>query len=175
MYIPIVTEKLYPVKVIIFEKRAGGYMPYFDRAKRKKDKSGTDEYYLRKRKVSIRPAEYGKLMENKKGIYMLLYAPSAREYRQLEVNDKGVTVLDEDMAHFYARSLEDTYKRFEAKKGMWEKWIPMLSIIFVAVAICIILFGLGTYMSSVVAQISGAAAMMRDATNTLAGAIQGLG
>ena len=71
----------YPVKVVIFEKRAGGFRIRIDKAMRIRKPTGEEHYKLHKSQDQLIPPEYTYISPNN---WIVLYSPTAGAYAPIE-------------------------------------------------------------------------------------------
>jgi hypothetical protein len=176
----------FPVNTIIFYKRRNGFSIGFDRAKRVIEKGTNRMYYkLSKSKAIIKPADFGKIIESKAGLYSVLYAPTADEYAPITIDSKvgeidfcpdcraklterkalipttlvegELKVLNEDMKFWFANTFARLYERFQTKKSWIEKYMTLMAIPILSITIAIILYAAAGYLGNVAIQLQNVA------------------
>lgn len=176
----------FPITAIIFVKRKDGYSITFDRAKRIIQKGTSRVYYkLKDAKAVIRPADFGRVIESRKGLFSVLYAPSADEYKSIDVNGiskevdicqacrekfeaknmvvpmrveaGNLSVMDEDMKFWFANNVMRAYERFRQKGDFLQRYMPVIAIALLGISIAIILYSSSGLLINVVDKLQGVA------------------
>ena len=168
----ILMKKWYPVKVMLFEKRAGGYTIRFDRAGRL-GKKGQIFYRLKKLKKNTKPSAYDYIMQTGKGLFLMLWSPGPDEFYPMKISEKNpsgteLDVLDEDMKFWYAQNIKMAYERAQ-KKGFIEVYWPVISVMIVVLSILLIIFSMPEYTKLAMSPINDAARNIMSAKEALSG------
>ena len=151
----IVTGK-YPIKVIVFEKRANGFVIKNCKAGRVKNaNSGVWEYKMKIPKFPFggetkvtKPQEYENIYMDQKGKPILFvysdgkdqYVPCGIETFE-EMLQAKVKVLDEDLRQFQVHSYRDSDTRYRGKADLWAKYGNVITMAILAISIMLIFYG----------------------------------
>ncbi len=164
----------YPVQVDIIEQRAGSVMVKKGRAARIQKKNGFCYYEIKlgllKKPIRTKPVRYEHLYVTKGGYKTYLYSPSPDQYipLQLDVKKAEIKAIDEDLRLFLVDSIIDSNIRF--KPLTWfHKYFPILSIVFTAVAIAIIMFASAEMLQTAGGTVSSAANILTSTQQMLTG------
>lgn len=80
----ITADKRYPISVIVLAKRKDGVSAYYTKGGRFRERStGKAFYRLKGSPHSIKPADFGNLIETRNGLWAMLYQPSTEEFAAL--------------------------------------------------------------------------------------------
>jgi hypothetical protein len=150
----ILTGK-YPIKVIVFERRANGFIIKNAKAGRIKNKnSGIFEYKMKltgglmgETKVT-KPQKYENIYMDVKGKPILfcysdgkdIFVPCGIETFKEMLSCK-IKVLDEDMTAFQVHSYRDSDTRYKGKVDFWDKYGGVITIAVIAISIMLIFYG----------------------------------
>jgi hypothetical protein len=145
----------YPIKVIVFEKRANGFIIKNAKAGRIKNKnSGIFEYKMKlsngilgETKVT-KPQKYENLYMDVKGKPILfcysdgkdIFVPCGIETFKEMLSCK-IKVLDEDMTAFQVHSYRDSDTRYKGKIDFWDKYGGVITIGVIAISILLVFYG----------------------------------
>jgi len=126
----------FPVKVIIWEKRAGTVIPRWDRARRFKTKDGEYYYELAKTKKDTKPIRYDYVYPCGKGLLLNLYSPSPYEYHPIKFSEVEKNLVP-SVDPFYINWLVNENKKAVIKWRKKSTWDVLLPIIPVAIVVII--------------------------------------
>ena len=121
---------LYPVTVLIRERRGNSFILKRDRAKRIKQKTGEESYKLWKAKKTIEPPkfEHYEITPNGKPV-LELYLPTSDDYRPINFNELPKITVEDKAARFW---FVQEHKKIREKyfKATWmERYAPYISMI----------------------------------------------
>lgn len=181
----------YDINVIILSKRAGGTLKMFpDKGAYIKDKDGIVSTFrlLKNRKARIVPPPYELLIPAKRGNFLILYQLNEEEFVPVDIDLKKVKVMAEDengnatlmevdlepmpsdvklwMASMF-RQIKQTY----GNESVWEKMLPIVTILIVGVLCILLVYFTVTNMGDFAASISQQA----KAVSELASAVRSAG
>ena len=171
----------YPVKAIIFEKRANGFIIKYGKAGRLKNKnSGVWEYrmklpkgFLGETKVT-KPQKYENLYTDVKGKPVLFcysdgkdqYVPCGIETFKDMLTAK-IKVLDEDLCQFQVHSYRDSDQRYKGAQDFWMKYGGIISVVILAIAIMMIFYSSQYLFNNIATQNAESASILNTLQNTM--------
>ena len=144
----------YPIKVIIFEKRANGFIIKNGKAGRLKNKaSGVWEYrmklpkgFMSETKVT-KPQKYENIYTDEKGkSYLFVYSDGKDQYVPCgietfkEMLGARIKVLDEDLCQFQVHSYRDSDQRYKGTMDIWAKYGNVITLAVLAISIMLIFY-----------------------------------
>ena len=150
----VVVVAKYPIKVIIFEKRANGFTVKYGKAGRIKNKtSGVWEYKMNLPKFPLgekkvtKPQEYENIYMDSKGKPILFvysdgkdqYVPCGIETFEDMLQAK-VKVLDEDLRQFQVYSYRDSETKYKGQQDFWQKYGGVITLAVLAISILLIFY-----------------------------------
>jgi hypothetical protein len=130
----------WPVKVTIFEKRRNTYVPIEDKARMTIEK-GKRYYELKKKGVKIKPVKLDDLYyvggENK----LYLINPRRDVFLPMRIDDKtcDIKIVDEDVRFWNLLQEQEALTKYQ-EKSFVEKYMPIIMVFVLAIALSIILF-----------------------------------
>lgn len=142
------------VKVVIFEKRANGFVIKYAKAGRIKNKqSGVYEYRIKIPKFPLgetkitKPQKFENIYMDAKGKATLfvysdgkdIYTPLGIEFFTDMLKSK-VKVLDEDMTQFQVHSYRDNESRYKGQVDFWQKYGGVITLAVLAICIMLIFY-----------------------------------
>jgi len=143
--------KPWPVKVTIFEKRRTGYIPIDDKARMVNEK-GKRYYQLKKKNVKIAPMDLKHLDYVSGKNRLFLVSPKRDVYLPLRINDLvivedetgeekygEVRIIDEDIRFWDRLQQKEAMVKYTEKSTI-EKFMPIILIFSVAIALAIIFY-----------------------------------
>jgi hypothetical protein len=165
----LTSEKAFPIKVMIFERRASGHAIVFDRARRVKgQQEGINAYLLKDRRAHTKPIDFKYLYTGRKGqIYLFLNMPQANEYHPIHMKDAELITSPENAKYWYAVQLRRNHERWTKKSG-WEKFMPIAMPIAVGFIIVFMLYVFLVQMGGVMGQIGGISNSLGEVTQQVA-------
>ena len=154
--VAIIVSGKYPIKVVIFEKRANGFIIKNAKAGRVKNPgSGIFEYKMKLPKFPFggetkvtKPQKYENIYMDIKGKPILFcysdgkdqYVPCGIEMFEEMLNCK-IKVLDEDLCQFQVHSYRDSDQRYKGTQDLWAKYGNVITIAVLAISIMLIFYG----------------------------------
>ena len=154
--IAMIVSGKYPIKVVVFEKRANGFIIKNCKAGRVKNpNSGVYEYKMKIPKFpfggetkTTKPQEYENIYMDQKGKPILfVYSDGKDQYVPCgiemfaEMLQCKVKVLDEDLRQFQVHSYRDSDIRYKGKSDIWAKYGNVITLGVLAVSILLIFYG----------------------------------
>ena len=154
--IAMIVSGKYPIKVVVFEKRANGFIIKNCKAGRVKNpNSGVYEYKMKIPKFpfggetkTTKPQEYENIYMDQKGKPILfVYSDGKDQYVPCgiemfaEMLQCEVKVLDEDLRQFQVHSYRDSDIRYKGKSDIWAKYGNVITLGVLAVSILLIFYG----------------------------------
>ena len=160
----------YPVKCVIISPRSDGFRVSFDKAGRKRDRrTGHEWYRLKKARKNIKPVAFKNITAQN---YAVLCHAASGDYIPMDVNFAGnphLKVLDEDMKQWLITQQQRIALRFQTKKNLLDKLLPVILVALFGVAIMLIFIGYGEMMKVIMGEANEFAAIMKQITEALAG------
>jgi hypothetical protein len=150
----LIVSGRFNVKVVIFEKRANGFIVKYGKAGRIKNKqSGVFEYKLKLPKFPLgetkvtKPQKYENIYMDDGGKAVLflysdgkdIYTPLSAEFFA-DLTKSKIKTLDEDMTQFQVHSYRDTEGRYKGQADFWDKYGGVITIAVLAIAILIVFY-----------------------------------
>jgi hypothetical protein len=172
----------YPIKVIIFEKRANGFIIKNGKAGRLKNKaSGVWEYrmklpkgFMSETKVT-KPQKYENIYTDEKGkSYLFVYSDGKDQYVPCGIETfKGmlearIKVLDEDLCQFQVHSYRDSDQRYKGTMDIWAKYGNVITLAVLAICIMLIFYSSQYLYAGVAEQNAQSANILSQLTQNLA-------
>lgn len=142
------------VKVVIFEKRANGFIIKHAKAGRIKNKqSGVYEYKIKIPKFPLgetkttKPQKFENVyMDNKGKAVLFVYSDGKDIYTPLGLDfftdmlKSKIKVLDEDMTQFQVHSYRDSDTRYKGQQDFWQKYSGVITLAVLAICIMLIFY-----------------------------------
>ena len=153
----------YPINVIIWEKRANGFLVKKAKAGRIKNKdSGVYEYKMQLpkfpfgEKKATKPQAYENIYMDDKGKPILFvysdgkdqYVPCGIETFEGMLSTK-IKVLDEDLCQFQVHSYRDSETKYKSKQDFWMKWGGVVTVAVTGVALMLVFYGAGQLYANI--------------------------
>ena len=79
--------KKFPIKIIIFEKRANHEFIFYDKGRREFKKTGEVRFFLKKKDCEIKPPDYDFIYQTNKGNILFLESPEPKVYIPLKKDE----------------------------------------------------------------------------------------
>lgn len=134
------------INVIIRVPRQNGSEIFFDKAIRKRDKkTGKEFYYLKRSKRNAPAMAFQELTRTNRGVFAELYSPAPGEYHEVTFEKGNVKAMRTEQKNFYVDQIKHSYERWQNKKGVLDKLMPVLMIAMFAFAIILIFWGFSRY------------------------------
>lgn len=133
----------WPVDVTIYNKRGKNFYVEYDRGKRIRKPTGEHVFRLKKKKRNINPPSYDYLAIAKNGKnHLILFSPNPNEYHPISITELEELQLkpfiSPDTEQFITNELKEK-NRIWKTNTFFDKYAPLITIIFVAVAVMILL------------------------------------
>jgi len=171
----------YNIKVVIFEKRANGFVVKYGKAGRSKNKSsGVWEYRMRLPKFPMgeikvtKPQKYENIYMDEKGKPILFcYSDGKDQYVPCGIDTfeemlmVKLKVLDEDLCQFQVHSYRDSDQRYKGKEDLWMKYGGIITIAVLAVSLAIIFYGAGGMFENIATQNAESSSILSSLQNSI--------
>lgn len=179
--IAVIVKSKYPIKAIIFEKRANGFVIKFAKAGRVKNReSGVWEYVMKLPKFPMgetkntKPQKYENIYMDDKGKPILFtysdgkdqYVPCGIETFEEMLGTK-IKVLDEDLCQFQVHSYRDAETKYKARQDFWAKYGGIITIAMLGITLAIVFYGAGNLFSNIADKNAEASNILSTLTNAL--------
>ena len=134
--------KPYPIKVIIYEERAGNIVPVMDSAIRFKEKTGEQYYHLKKKNVKLPVQKFQNIYSGHKTNILHLYSSGADDFQPMIVKkskerDAKLVSEEESVKYWQVISQKDSIKRW-TKQSALMTYLPIISLVIFAVAVVLV-------------------------------------
>lgn len=141
----------FPVDVTIFEDRGGTPVQLHDKARRiVNTDDGSVEYQLKKRKFKLKPQDYGNMVIDmtKKRTHLYLWSTDPMTYIPCKVTKGNIEPVNEDARQWLVSRYRNAVNRWMSQ-GTWEKYLPLMTILFLIVGGAILFTVIGQQMTEV--------------------------
>lgn len=159
----------WPINVKVIIPRKNGEEWYFDKARRYKDQKGKIKFKLKNMKDDVNPVAFGHMVQTNKGLFVELYSPAKGEYYPCETDSDGKTTtmkytdsktgevvektttvyavrpMPVDQKHFYADGVDYLHTRWQNKKGLLEKYMPVILFILFIFGFVMMTYAMANY------------------------------
>ena len=135
-----------PVTVIIHEERANGMSVFVDKATRIKERTGESFYYLKKKRIKLPVQKFSNIYTAGRKNILYLYSKGVDEYQPMKIEqlqdtaDPIMRAKDESVKFWQTTAHKDARQRWN-KKSTIEKFLPVIMLVVLAIAIVIMLQG----------------------------------